>query len=82
MISLLLEPTNKQPLTPALPGQFVVLRTLRDTRSGRNPRRASGGPAAVRKPGVSRHRATAALLCEQRLEESTDAQRRDAQGAF
>ena len=26
MISLLLEPTDKQPLTPALPGQFVVLR--------------------------------------------------------
>ena len=26
MISLVLEPTDKQPLTPALPGQFVVLR--------------------------------------------------------
>jgi len=26
VISLLLEPTDKQPLTPALPGQFVVLR--------------------------------------------------------
>ena len=59
-------------------------RTLRETRSGRNPRHAGGGPDAAVEPGVSRRRAALALLREQRLEGTTPAgaQRRDAQRAL